>query len=185
VEVTAAIPTNEPDYIVAGDSPQWTRTFPDYPSTTWTLSYVLINATNKYTFNATSSGNDYLVTLSGTTTAAWATGNYQWQAYVTSGSSRYTVASGLLEVKPNFATSSNVDIRTHAKKVLDAIEAVIEGRASKDQQEYTIGNRSLKLMPIADLIKFRDKYRSMYLSEVNADKVARGEFGKNRIMVRL
>jgi hypothetical protein len=45
--------------------------------------------------------------------------------------------------------------------VLDAIEAVIENRATLDQQEYTIGSRHLKRMTAAELIEFRDKYRGL------------------------
>jgi hypothetical protein len=57
------------------------------------------------------------------------------------------------------------DPRSHARKTLDAIEAVVEGRATKDQQAYTIGGRSLQRMPIKDLMYFRGVYRAEVYAE--------------------
>ena len=40
-------------------------------------------------------------------------------------------------------------------------------RATKDQQEYTIGSRSLKRIAIAELIKFREYYQAKVNAEEN------------------
>jgi hypothetical protein len=37
--------------------------------------------------------------------------------------------------------------------------AVIEGRATRDQERYRINNRELQRTPISDLIRLRDRYR--------------------------
>jgi hypothetical protein len=180
-----AIAEKEPLEITAGDYIQWKRVLSDYPAGTWTLSYALINATDKITITAANSGGDHLVTLAAATSADYTPGEYKWQAYVTSGSQRITVASGTITIKPDFSSASALDNRTHVKKTLDAIEAVIEGRASQDQQEYSIANRSLKRTPLADLLMLRDKYRGYYLSEQNAENIRNGFGGKNRILVRI
>ena len=51
------------------------------------------------------------------------------------------------------------DARSHVQRVLDAIEAVLEKRATLDQEQYRINNRELRRTPIADLLKLRDRYR--------------------------
>jgi hypothetical protein len=95
------------------------------------------------------------------TTAAYKAGLYRWTAVVDDGTERVTLASGLVNVLPDPAkTGAGFDPRSHARKTLEAIEAVIEGRATKDQEEYTIGNRSLKRTPTKELLEFRDKYRA-------------------------
>jgi len=176
--------TTEPNIVTAGDLITWQRTLTDYPANVWTLNYVFINKNYKYSATGTASGTDHAVSISSSTTANWAPGEYRWQSYVTSGSDRITIGEGNLTVKPNFATATTLDTRSIVKRTLDAIEAVIEGRASQDQQEYTIGNRSLTRTPIADLIVLRDKYKMEYLKELQAEKLKNGLSSNNKIIVR-
>lgn len=182
------IAANEPLEITAGDSVQWKRQFSDYPaSDSWILSYAMLNATDKITITGAASGSDHLVTLAAADTAVYTAGTYHWQAYVTRSTERHLVDSGTLIIKPNFAaaTVTTLDARSHVKKVLDAIEAVIEKRATIDQEEYTIGNRSLKRTPIEDLVKLKQRYQGYYNSEVAAERIKNGLPGKNRILVRI
>lgn len=85
------------------------------------------------------------------------------------------ILEDLVSAAPGF------DGRSHAEKVLEAIEAVIEGRASLDQSQYTINNRSLTRTPVADLLKLRNTYRA----EVRAQRMAkRGRGPSRRHLVR-
>ena len=180
------IPTTEPQTITAGDTVQWKKQIDDYPaSDDWVLSYAMVSGSKKYSLTASASGDDHLVSIAATTSAAYEAGEYYWQAYVTKDSERRLVGSGRLKINPNFADLSNFDARSHVKKTLDAIEAVVEGRATKDQEEYTIGTRSLKRTPIQDLLVLRDKYKGEYLREVNAENISKGLGSKNRILVRI
>lgn len=179
------VPNKEPQSFTAGDTVKWTKSLPDYPASAgWALAYTFINATGKFSASGTASGSDFDVTISATTSAAIAAGEYYFEGYVTKASERFRVDTGMITVSPNLATVSTFDGRSHARKTLEAIEAVIEGRATTDQQEYSIGNRSLKKMPIADLIVFADKYRTMVNAEDNAAAIAAGRGTKNRILVR-
>lgn len=182
------IATTEPSKIVAGDTVQWKRELSDYPASEgWTLGYAMVNSINKISVSSSASGADHLVTISAATSAAYVAGTYYWQAYVTktATSERRLIDTGSLIVEPNFAAIATHDARTHVKKVLDSIQAVIEGRATKDQEEYTIGNRSLKRTPIADLIKLKKEYEADYAREVKADNLRKGLGSKNRILVRM
>lgn len=177
--------------LVAGDTLDFTVSVPDYPATDgWTLKYRL---TPRFTtptqapidLTAAASGADYQVQAGPSTTAAWKAGTYTWARWVEKTGARQTLdESGQLVLKADpSATVQGHDARTHASKVLDAIEAVIEGRATKDQEEYTIGDRQLKRTPLADLIALRGRYKA----EVLAERRAAGEegLGTGKLVYRL
>ncbi len=182
--MTAAIPTIEPESVTAGDLIQWTRSISDYPAGTWLLTYALVNATDKITITAGASGTDHAVSVSSANSALWKAGLYSWQAYLTSGSDRVTIGSGTIQIKPNFATAAVLDNRSQARRILDAITATIENRASLDQQSYEIQGRKLARTPIADLILLQEKYARIVRTEENAERIAQGKKTKNKLYVR-
>jgi hypothetical protein len=154
------IPTIEPVVVTAGDTWKWKRSLADYPASGgWSLRYVLASPTQRYTFDSSADGDDHLVSRATGDTDDIVPGRYQWTAFARNGTERYQVGAGTLEVRPNVEGARPWDARTHARKVLEAIEAVLEDRATKDQEEYTIGDRSLKRTPIKDLMVLRDTYR--------------------------
>jgi hypothetical protein len=48
---------------------------------------------------------------------------------------------------------------------------VIEGRSSRDQENYSIQGRSLSRTPIPDLLILRDRYKAMYVQEQRAERL--------------
>jgi hypothetical protein len=180
----AEIPTIEPTTANAGDTWRWTRALADYPASAgWALSYTLINAAAKITINASASGDNHAVTVSAATTAGYAAGSYDWRARVSKAGEIYTVGEGRITVRNAFSAST-FDARTHARKTLEAIEAVIEGRASSEVSYYMIGNRQLRYMTPAELLTLRDKYRAEVKGEDAAAAVAAGLPDKRRVYVR-
>ena len=93
--------------------------------------------------------------------------------------------SGSWEVVPNIRTDTSTEVQSHARKVLSAIEAVIEGRASQDQMSYSIAGRSLARMPIEDLLLFRDRYRSEWLKDKRLTRARKGYGNDGIILSRL
>lgn len=188
--MSITIPTTEPSEILAGDTLQWTKTLSDYLATAgYTLKYRLINAAGKIDITAAASGADHAVSVSAVLTAAYASGTYTWTSYVEKGAGetleRYTVETGTITVKPSLATqSAGLDTRSHAKKVLDAIEAVIEGRASRSDSEYSIGGRTLRNMTHDELIKMRSFYQQEYSREQAAERIVKGLASGTRILTR-
>lgn len=57
---------------------------------------------------------------------------------------------------------------THAQRMLDAIEAALEGRVTADVQSYQISGRSITKIPIAELMTLRKQY----MVEVANERVA-------------
>jgi hypothetical protein len=165
--MTATIPLKEPLEIVAGDTAKWRVSETDYPPATWTLTYSLVCADARISITATNNGdNTHLVSVAATTTDDWTPGNYYYQAYMTSGAERFMLREGYVEIKPNFATlSAGYDARSHVKKVLDAIEAVIENKATSDQLSYSIAGRSLQRMSWDQIMSAYDDYKRKWERE--------------------
>lgn len=185
--MTAPVPTTEPAEFRAGITLAWTRELPDYPASTWTLKYwfkQLAASGAKFSIQASASGDLHAVSVAAATTASYTAGNYSWSAMVTSGSEVYEVDSGTTRILPVYNTDTAVDDRSHARKVLAAIEAVIENRATLDQQEYTIGTRSLKRMTVAELKAFRDQYIAEVWAEDQKEAAKNGK-SSGRVVVRL
>ena len=142
-------PETEPAQFTAGDRITWKRTDlgADYAPASYALKYsarLENSGATEIEITASESGSDYIVEVGQSTSASYKAGVYHWQAYITrtSDSERITIDSGTWEIKPNRDTTAS-DPRSHAKIVLEAIEKVIEGRATKDQENYSIQGRSL------------------------------------------
>ena len=184
--MAADIPTTEPDEIVAGDTLKWKRSVADYPADDgWTLKYSFRSKDAVFEITSTADGADHSISVAAATTAGYTPGEYYWTAYATKGTERYRIAYGRCRVVADLAAEGyGYDPRSHVKRVLDAIEAVIEGRASKDQMSYSIAGRTLSRTPIADLLKLRSFYKTEYEREVRAERIRQGLSGGGRILTR-
>lgn len=176
---------NEPTTITAGDTLSWVESLADYPASSgWALTYALILSGGPVAISSAASGDDHAVIVTAATSAAWPAGTYAWQSYVTKGAERHTVGTGSLVVRPNFATATSHDPRSQAKKILDAIEATILGKASSDQQIMIVGGIHLTKYPVADLLVLRDRYAAIVQQEQRAAKIAQGQASGGKILVR-
>ena len=177
---------NVPTVWTAGDTIEWDVSVDDYPATDgWVLTYELKNKNSSIsTITAAADGSDYTVSIPAGTSDDYTAGDYHYQAYVTKSGNRYTVDSGKITILKNYEDAGNYDGRSHAKIVAEAIESVIEGRASKDQESYTIAGRSLARTPIEDLLRLRDRYRAEVVREDRADRIKRGLGHSGRVKTR-
>ena len=187
---SVSYPSSEPAQLISGDRWTWKRTDlgGDYPPASYALTYSARlegTGTTEISITASESGSEYVVEAASSTTAAYTAGIYHWQAYITraSDSERVTVDSGTFEVVAN-RDAATTDPRSHVKKTLDAIESVLEGRASKDQESYVINRRSLTRTRLADLIMFRDKYAALYANEQKQERINNGLGTSSRVLVR-
>ncbi len=187
--MAADIPTTEPATLRAGDTWKWTKTLADYPaSTPWTLKYRLKNAAGGIEITASASGDDYSVTVAAATTAAYVAGTYEWVAWVEGGTAeKYTVATGSIELLADLRTgtaTAALDVRSHAQKMVDAIEAWLEGH-DPAVAEYEISGRRMKYIPTAELIKLRQRYLLEVANEKARANLAAGLGGGRKIQFRL
>lgn len=160
----ANAPTEVPREIVVGDFVQWKNTTlgTDYPNTAYTVTFIARSATgaaHEFQVVATASDDDYLFTILSTASDDYTAGHYHYQVEVlrNSDSARIVVDTGEIEVLADLDTST--DPRTHAEKMLQKIEAVLENRADGDLSSYSIAGRSLTKMSPDELLTWRDYYR--------------------------
>ena len=167
-------PTQEPDTIVVGDRLLWRRDdlANTYSPSSFALTYEFHEdsgggGSHKFAITATEADDTYYVEVASATTASYADGDFIWNAFITrsSDAQRIRVDTGRTTVVKNLA-NTNADLRSHAKKVLDNIQAVLENRASVDQSSFSIAGRSLSRMSVDELLTFRDRYKVEYLQEI-------------------
>jgi hypothetical protein len=185
--MTTTIPRTEPATIVAGDTTKWIRALTDYPAPTWTLTYILVNAEGQITIAAADNGDDaHLVDLEPGTTAAYRAGKYAWRAHVSDGTDRYSVDGGAILIRPDVATDLHGrETRTHARRVYDAVAAVIEGRASSSQLSMSIDGIALTRMSHEELRDHFKFFRSRVVAEERLVDAKAGRGHGGRVLARL
>lgn len=195
----------EPSKFTAGDFLNWIREYDTVSyidkdgsknylsSTDSTLVYVFRNKDNKIEIQASSTNQDYEVLVQSTTSQGYAPGLYYWSAVVTNTTGvvqrQWTVDSGMCEIfdNPNNAGMIEYDGRSHVKKVLDALEAAIEGRAEKqtlDWISYSIAGRS-RAIDSRELRMWYAQYKQLYKNELAELDLARGKDPGGRILAQL
>lgn len=182
--MSSEIPTGEPNSIIQGTTMKWYKPLPDYPPTEWTLTYA-IRGPSTLDVTATADNDRFLATISATEAAKLTTGKYWMQGFVTKDGERYVIFQGTLTVEPDLAEQPvDYDGRTYAEIVRDAIEAVLKNRASKDQKEISIGNKSISRMEPDELRKWRDQFRKEVQDQQRAERIRRGGYSGRTIYTR-
>lgn len=183
---------NIPTELVSGDSITWLDSATvdnlgnSVDSTSWTLAYA-IKGNSNLTVTSTSSGSGWTTTITAAQSAPLSAGSYFWHAYVTSGSNRITLGQGTITIKANIAAigSTGFDGRSQIKQDLDAVQSairsIIKGGAVV---QYTIGNRSLTKMRMAELIELESKLKVDLAREEKAAKIAQGLGDPKNLFVR-
>ena len=158
-------PKEVPRSIVIGDLVQFklTQFSTDYPNTSHSMTFMARSgegANVEFSIAASNSGDDYLFSASSAATSAFTAGLYHYQIEVleTSSNNRLILDQGELDVTVDLDVNA-VDPRTHAEKMLQKIEAVLENRADADVSSYSIAGRSLTKMTPEELLTWRDNYR--------------------------
>ena len=109
---------------------------------------------------------------------------YDFIGVVSKAAEKFIVFDGVLEVLTNPASASAYDPRSHARKVLDLIEAAMEGRIPNGMESYTIGGRSINKIPLKELRELYDRYKQDVEREIQAERLANGRRSGKNIGVR-
>ena len=163
----------------AGDRAAWSYPVGAYAG--YTLAYCLTGPA-AFEIPVTEAAGVFTAALSSAITRALAPGQYIWILTATKNGERDTLAQGVVDVDPDIAgVTAPIDLRTHARRVLDAIESVLEGRASSDAAQITIANRHIVKTPLPELLTLRDRYKA----EVTREDALTGRTPfRNKIYVR-
>lgn len=172
-----------PEQFVQGDQLQFriVNQAPYQSSDGWNFTLVLRlenpqdNNVGAYTITATVDGSngDFVMLADKTVTVSWIVGRYQWFVYALNGNDRETTAEGFVEVTPNLGGTTG-DIRSHARRMLDIIEALLEGRASTDILSSQIDNTHFTRMGFRDITEAHSYYTSQVRLEEAKARVKQG-----------
>lgn len=111
-------------------------------------------------------GSAHLFSVSSTTTATWNEATYSATLRAVKSTDKVTIWRGFLEIKAEpSVTAGEYDPRSWAKRCLDKIEAVIEGRASKDVLNSTIAGQSIGRLTPEQLFILRDRFLTEWQQE--------------------
>jgi hypothetical protein len=187
--------------IIAGDTIAWvelpfTNSLGFITSANWRFVYSLRGSlpAGNVDLTGTAAGGGWSFSLSSAQSAALNTGasrlTWYWQAWAQSldQQQRCTVGNGQLFVSPNLAAmaaSAAFDGRSQAEQIYAAINKEIQARVDGGVSvEYSIGNRSLKREPTAELLKLRSHYLTIISNERRAQQLAAGQGNSGRVGVR-
>jgi len=185
----------EPTSLRQGDTWNWARAFPDYPSNLYQLKYVFNSAANRFVLGdplevnppITPDADNQTFDIHATSgvTATCQPDTYQLVAILigvagtTAEGEQVTMPLQDVMVEANLATATGpVDTRSFVKKRLDIIEAALSGDTRPDVMEYMIAGRQLKKINPAELEKLRVHYKSKYKAELRSQ----GEYAGRRVI---
>ena len=183
-------PTTEPEVVSPGDFIQWKRTDigGDYPPASYTATYVARitgGGNTEIQVTGTTSGSDYLFTVSSTTSNDFVPGLYHWQLEINrnSDNSRIVIDRGYFTCVADLDVNG-ADPRTHAEIMVSKIESILSGKADSDVASYSIAGRSLSKMSFRELTDARDYYLKEYQREVIAERIRKGQGTGATVQVR-
>jgi len=177
--------SSEPIEINAGDTITWLRSLPLYSAVDgWSLNYAL-RGPSAINISAIGTGTEHQVSIDPVTSGGYVSGLYAIQGYVTNGINRVTIYNGNVTIQPDLvASGAGYDGRSFAKRMLDAIEAVSENRASKTQLETNIDGTLLKYKTDEQLAVLRIRYLNEYRAEQRRAGIKNGKKSGRRILMR-
>lgn len=145
--------------IHAGDSFKYEAVYSGFSAADgWSAVLVIVNHDYNFSIDATVSGESYSFVADGAATSQWSPGEYRVAVRVENGLDRLTIETGSISIMPNLFGGGAVE-RSHVEKVLAAIEATLEGKATNDQQQIMIGGRSIMRLLPQHLLTWRDRYK--------------------------
>ena len=176
--------TQEPAQFRAGESVTWTKSLSDYSASDgWTLKYSLSGSAGSIASKAaTGSGNTFTMTYTTAETAALGKGTYKLFGWVESGTTKIVVSTTTVTVLENLFTAATTDQRSDNQIILDAIIAVIKGRATKQHTEIAIAGRNIMLLSLEELHAAQKKYELEVREEKERERIANGGTRRRNLM---
>lgn len=180
-----------PSKIRAGDTVTWL----DDPavdsegqaitSADYTLTYHLRGGVS-LNIAAVADGLGWRTSLSAANTTSLNKGRYYWAARATKVGQTVTVANGVLDVLEDISAQGlGYDGRSQPRKDLEAVQSAIRSIISGGAvAEYTIGNRSLRKLPMADLLSLESKLKAEVIREEKATSIKNGLGDPTSLYVR-
>ena len=158
------VPTGEPLSLRVGTTWSWKRPeSTDFPvADSWVYTYYLLGLTsNNFVATNSLSTHDFSVTVTAATTAGYSAGTYRWELRASLAGAVYEVDTGSFDITENASVTGASDHRSANAIKLQRIDDEILFRITGDgsgHDEYTIGSRQIKKLPMSELRRMRTIY---------------------------
>lgn len=159
-----------PESFSAGTTVAYTKSFTDYPASTWALTLYIAGVIVD-DFEAVADGDAFVVTIPAT--AAIEPGLYQWVERVSYSDDVYEVAAGKVTVNDNLATATDGSSQLWLERAIPILRAHVEGRLTGGMQSYAIAGRAVTKIPIDEAVKMLDRFEGRLARIKNPDKISR------------
>ena len=129
---------------------------------------------------------DHLVSVSSTSSASYAAGDYDYLCWVEKIGERVSVGQGRITVKPNLAALNTYDGRSPARKIYEGLLAAYQTAVTSRAfvAEYEIAGRRMKFNGKADWLTEINYWKAQVAAEDRAAKIADGMGSGARVLVR-
>lgn len=187
----------EPLTFSIGDTLRFNRYFPQYlPSNGWQLQYQIRGQAGKQAglqkveFDSTPDATNMIheITVAAATTAVWAAGEYLLAGYAVNAglATRHEIYENALILTPNFdSPQDNVDVRTHAQKMICSLEEMALVLAAQTIQATTVQQTEIVRIKRAELDRQLAFYREYRRNEVALENVRNGRPSGNNIVPQM
>jgi hypothetical protein len=172
-----------PSRLSAGLNNSWKVSLADkLPSDGWALALILKSpgvaplSLDADVFDADENYFMFSLDLAADTVA----GEAAWQLIATLDGTRYPISSGRVMILTDLsAANAEFDHRTHAEKMLAAINALLEDRLSDKSDEVEFipqfgSGRKLKFCSRSELLRLKTSYTDLVQTEREAEYIANG-----------
>lgn len=149
-----------PCTLTAGTTVKYRRTLAAYPASEgWTLAAHLAGSSTAHV-DATTDGDDFLVTFSTSETTGWKAGAYRFEERVAKAGEVYVTDRQFVTVEPDLAAASDADLQSWAEKTLEVLEASMQAGASADVLRYQVAGRALEHYSLQERMALRNQLRA-------------------------
>jgi hypothetical protein len=170
--------------LIAGDTWDWSISLPDYsPADGYVLKYFFRGpGTLDLTATTDTAGTGFKVSrihLHRRARFRLGLTSSKWRSFL--GTAKTELDRGTLEILADIsAKAAGSETRSFVKITLDAIRAVLQGRATRVEQEYMVNGRQARLMSVKELIEAEGIFAARYRRE----QIESGELPPNTNEVR-
>ena len=127
------------------------------------------------------------VALSAALTTGWAPGTWYWERKISSGDDVVVTGSGTTTVLPSLSYTGDptaFDGRSQAEQDLEAVKTAIRSLISKGARQYSIGSRSYTANDLGLLMQREAQLKAIVARERAAEKAAQGLGDPGTMFVR-
>jgi hypothetical protein len=165
--------TSIPCSIEAGNTVVIQMPLSGYLPTTWTAMLCLsLNGATPTIITATSSGNDFVFTLSAAATAALSIGDYSYAIYVTASSERTTAQTGTITITQNLAVAATPSF---AKAQVTLLQTAIAALNTTTRTSVSLNGQSFTRASIAEYQRQLTYWEARVIRERREAAARRGE----------